>query len=201
MIRFILDFLVPELVMHCTVCCAWVGAEFGVRGRRIYLRNIAGDFEFGTNFASSGGSALNVTGWKPESGFRMPFSLNVQMQWFQRSVVRIQTYYSNKSTFGDAAGTFSSTSATSSMTFNIFDPLRHLNDIIYMEINSKSSKAYLGTIMSLEVTVTFVFPNAALVFPENMNCLAVVTDVLPTEASLKQSLNCTWCTLASMTTS
>lgn len=114
----------------CDFLCDFL--EFGVRGRRIYLRNIAGDFEFGTNFASSGGSALNVTGWKPESGFRMPFSLNVQMQWFQRSVVRIQTYYSNKSTFGDAA---------------------------------------------------------------------VVTDVLPTEASLKQSLNCTWCTLASMTTS
>lgn len=94
------------------------------------------------------------------------FPINVRMPWFSRLVFRIQDPYYLKSTVGDASGTFSSTSSYAiSTTFNIFDPLCHLDDI-YMEINSKSSKAYLGAIMSLEVTITFVFLNAALVFPE-----------------------------------
>ncbi|KAG0601664.1 hypothetical protein M758_11G130200 [Ceratodon purpureus] len=79
--------------------------EFGFRGtpNYPYLRSIAGVFEYGTNFASAGGSARNVTGWKPDNGFNTPFSLNVQLQWFQRYKVRIEVYYYYKNTLGDAA--------------------------------------------------------------------------------------------------
>lgn len=82
--------------------------EFGVRGRPNYpwLRSIAGDFEYGTNFASAGGSSRNSTGWKPDHGFNTPFSLNVQVRWFERYTVRLLTYYYYKNSFGDSAGKF-----------------------------------------------------------------------------------------------
>ncbi|XP_024360448.1 GDSL esterase/lipase At5g14450 isoform X2 [Physcomitrium patens] len=83
--------------------------EFGVGGSPNFpwLRSIAVDFEFGTNFASAGGSARNSTGWKPLESFTTPFSLNVQVQWFERYTVRLSTYYYFKNTFGDVAGMFS----------------------------------------------------------------------------------------------
>ncbi|XP_073385026.1 GDSL esterase/lipase At4g01130-like [Physcomitrium patens] len=79
--------------------------EFGVRGRPNYpwLRSIAGDFEYGTNFASAGGSSRNSTGWKPDHGFNTPFSLNAQVRWFERYTVRLLTYYYYKNSFGDSA--------------------------------------------------------------------------------------------------
>jgi hypothetical protein len=70
-------------------------AEVGFRGRPNYawLRSVAGDFAYGTNFAASGGSARNATKWKPFNGFNTPFSLNLQLEWLDRYMVHLFDFY------------------------------------------------------------------------------------------------------------
>jgi hypothetical protein len=68
---------------------------FGVRRRPIYpvLRGTSPDFRYGTNFAAVGGSARNVTFWSKATGLHYtPFSLDVQLQWFDRYKVRLWFY-------------------------------------------------------------------------------------------------------------
>jgi hypothetical protein len=76
------------------------GAAFGVNRRPIYpvLRGIAGDFRFGTNFASYGAPARTVKVWRKDSGFNTPFSLDVQLQWFHRYAIRVWFYEKYPST-------------------------------------------------------------------------------------------------------
>lgn len=70
-------------------------AEVGFRGRPNYawLRSVAGDFAYGTNFAASGGSARSATKWKPYNGFNTPFSLDLQLEWVDRYMVHLFDYY------------------------------------------------------------------------------------------------------------
>uniref|UniRef100_A0A7I4BN57 GDSL esterase/lipase n=1 Tax=Physcomitrium patens TaxID=3218 RepID=A0A7I4BN57_PHYPA len=68
---------------------------FGVRRRPIYpvLRGTSPDFRYGTNFAAVGGSARNVTLYSKASGpYYTPFSLDVQLQWFERYKIRLWFY-------------------------------------------------------------------------------------------------------------
>jgi len=71
--------------------CDYLCAAFGVFKRPIYavLRGTGGDFQYGTNFAASGGSARNVTYWSSDGGFYTPFSLDVQGQWKKRYQERV----------------------------------------------------------------------------------------------------------------
>jgi len=71
-------------------------AAFGVRRRPIYpvLRGTGADFTFGTNFAAYGAPARTVKVWHKDSGFNTPFSLDVQLQWFNRYKIRVWFYES-----------------------------------------------------------------------------------------------------------
>jgi alpha-L-fucosidase len=71
-------------------------AAFGVRRRPIYpvLRGTAGDFTYGTNFAAYGAPARTVKVWYKDDPFSVPFSLDVQQQWYERYKIRLWFYES-----------------------------------------------------------------------------------------------------------